>query len=98
MSARTNHGLSADGPRFLSSSPVFISSSMFIELHGIRFSRGTPHPFVVDAAIPTEMQNAPIDVVILGDRTILNVSTKMSQRIYLHSWKDGRVSLVRYSN
>jgi hypothetical protein len=67
---------------------------MFIELHGIRFSQGTPHPYVIDATIPTEMQNPSIDVVILGDRTILDVTTQVSQRIYLHSWKDGQVLLV----
>jgi hypothetical protein len=71
---------------------------MFIELHGIRFSQGTPHPYVIDATIATEVQNPSIDVVIVGDRTILNVTTKASQSIYLHSWKDGRVSLVRSSD
>ena len=68
---------------------------MFIEVHGIRFSQGTPHPDVIDVTIPTEMQNAYIDAVIVGDRTLLNVSSQVLQRIYLHSWKDGQVFLVR---
>ena len=67
---------------------------MFIELHGIRFSQGTPHPSVVGAVMPTVSTNEFMDVVIVGDRTILNISSFLSQRIFLHSWKDGHVCLV----
>ena len=69
---------------------------MFIELHAIRFSRGTPHPYVVGAIIPTEgNHDVFMDVAITGDRTILTVSSWFSRRIFLHSWKDGLVHLVR---
>jgi len=68
---------------------------MFIELHGISFSRGTPHPYVVSATIPTERTHETIHSVIVGDRTILDVSWHQSQRIFLHSWKDGHVYLLR---
>ncbi len=73
---------------------------MFIELHGISFSHGTPHPYVVSATIPTETLNeiGVTDAVIIGGHTILNVSSRESQRIFLHSWKDGHVYLVRTSS
>jgi len=71
---------------------------MFIELHGISFSRGTPHPYVVGAIIPTEdNHNVFIDVVIAGDRTILTIGSLFLQRTFLYSWKDGLVHLVRTS-
>jgi hypothetical protein len=71
---------------------------MFIELHGIRFSRGTPHPYVVDAIIPIEVNHdAFMDVVVAGDRTILTTGSLILQRTFLHSWKDGHVHLVRTS-
>jgi len=75
-------------------SPPYHMPSMSIELHGISFSRGTPHPCVVSATIPTERGHEFIDTVIVGDRTILNVSSRESQRIFLHYWKDGHVYLV----
>ncbi len=55
------------------------------------FSRGTPHPYVVSATIPTERTDEFVNTVIVGDRTILNVFSHESQRIFLHSWKDGHV-------
>lgn len=67
---------------------------MLIELQGIRFSRGTPHPHVISATIPTERTNESMDAVIVGNHTILNVSSEQSQRLFLHSWKDGRVFQV----
>ena len=71
---------------------------MFIELQGIRFSQGTPHPYVVGGVIPIEENpNVFTDMVIAGHRTILTVSSSLSQRIFLHSWKDGIVHLVRTS-
>jgi len=72
--------------------------SWYIELHAISFSRGTPHPCVVSATIPrAETGYEFIDAVIVGDRTIVNVTSHESQRIFLHSWKDGHVYLVRTS-
>ena len=71
---------------------------MFIELHGISFSRGTPHPYVVGATIPTEgNDDVYVDMEIAGDRTILSIRELASKRIFLHSWKDGLVHLVRTS-
>jgi len=70
---------------------------MFIELHAISFSRGTPHPYVVSATIPIKGMHEPVTSVIVSDRTILNVYSYKSQRIFLHSWKDGHVYLVRTS-
>jgi len=67
---------------------------MFIELQGIRFSLGTPHPFVVSAVIPIERKFPFMEAMIVGDYTILTLSG-LAQRIFLHSWKDGRVFLVR---
>jgi len=73
---------------------------MFIELHGIRFSQGTPHPYVVDATIPPWIEVTPdsatMDLAIVGNRAILTISS-LSQRIFLYSWKDGHVHLVRTS-
>ena len=79
---------------------------MFIELQGISFSRGAPHPNVVGATIPTEWNHVgvetgwnhcDVDMVIAGDRTILSITKLASRRIFLHSWKDGLVHLVRTS-
>ena len=72
---------------------------MFIELQAIRFSLGTPHPFVVSGIIPIERRFICVEAMIVGDRTILTLSLSgLKQRIFLHSWKDGRVFLVRTFN
>ena len=58
---------------------------MFIELHGIKFSRGTPHPYVVGVVIPTEENHDVfkfMDVAIAGDRTILTIDLLFSQRTF----------------
>ena len=55
---------------------------MFVELHGISFSRGTPHLYIVSATIPTERTHESVDFVILSDRTILNVSYTVSRKGY----------------
>ena len=70
---------------------------MFIELQAIRFSLGTPHPFIVGAIIPIESKPPFIEAMIVGNYTILNLSG-VQQRIFLHSWKDGRVFSVRTFN
>jgi hypothetical protein len=70
---------------------------MFIELQAIRFSLGTPHPFVVSAIIPIESKTPFIEAMIVGNYTMLNLSG-MGQRIFLHSWKDGQVFSVRTFN
>ena len=95
MSARIAYDLMADD---LSRSPARRMASMSIELQGIRFSEGTPHPDIVGATIPTEGPHGQVDAVIVGNRTILNAISGLSQRIFLHSWKDGRVFLVRTSS
>ncbi|KAI0252295.1 hypothetical protein BJV78DRAFT_1153850 [Lactifluus subvellereus] len=76
--------------------PTSTSPSMFIELEGISFLRGTAHSRVVNAAIPMKGTEAfAVDTVIAGDRTIVNVLSEESQKLFLHSWKDGRVFLLR---
>lgn len=70
---------------------------MFIELQGIRFSLGTPHPLVVNAVIPIERKFHFMEAIIVGDFTILNLSG-LAQRMLLHSWKDGQVFSVRTFN
>ena len=71
---------------------------MVIELHGIRFSRGTPHPYVVGATIPIEVvpYGVYMDLAIVSDRAILTINSSL-QSIFLYSWKDGHVHLVRTS-
>ncbi|KAI0284897.1 hypothetical protein BC826DRAFT_130502 [Russula brevipes] len=73
------------------------SPSRLIELHGFSFSRGTPDPRFVSATITTTKQPVFINVTIVGNHTILNVRSGDSQGLFLHSWKDGRVSQVRNS-
>ncbi|KAI0252297.1 hypothetical protein BJV78DRAFT_369217 [Lactifluus subvellereus] len=76
--------------------PTSTSPSMLIELHGISFLRGTQQPRVVNAAIPMKGTNEyVVDAVIAGDRTIFNTFSEESQKLFLHSWKDGRVFLLR---
>jgi len=72
------------------------SPSKLIELHGFSFSRGTPHPRFVNATITaTSTWQLFINVTLVGNHTILNVSSETSQRLFLHSWKDGRVTQLR---
>jgi len=70
-------------------------NNLLVELHGFSFSRGTPDPRFVSATITTTEVPGTIDVTIVGNHTILNVSSRTSQRLFLHSWKDGRVSQLR---
>ncbi|KAI0284891.1 hypothetical protein BC826DRAFT_130349 [Russula brevipes] len=70
------------------------STSSLIEIHGFSFSRGTPHPRFVSATIAAQEPEC-VDVKIAGNHTILNVLSTTSQRLFLHSWKDGRVSQLR---
>ena len=96
MSAKSIHDLKSDYLGPCQSWPKQRAPSMSIELHGIRFSRGTPHPYVVGAIIPTEgSDDTYVDMAIAGDRTILSITKPASRRIFLHSWKDGLVHLVR---
>ncbi|KAI0284892.1 hypothetical protein BC826DRAFT_130352 [Russula brevipes] len=69
--------------------------STLIELHGFSFSRGTPDPRFVSATITITQVARPTDVTLVGNHTILNVSSDKSQRLFLHSWNDGRVSQLR---
>ena len=43
----------------------------------------------------TGTKESVVDVVITGDRTVINVSSEESQKLFLHSWKDRRVFMVR---
>ncbi|KAI0284901.1 hypothetical protein BC826DRAFT_130598 [Russula brevipes] len=71
------------------------SRSTLIELHGFSFSRGTPHPRFVSATITTTKTPVFVKVTIVGNHTILDVRSGKSQGLFLHSWKDGRVSQLR---
>ncbi|KAI0284896.1 hypothetical protein BC826DRAFT_130471 [Russula brevipes] len=69
--------------------------STLIELHGFSFSRGTPDPRFVSATITITQVARPTDVTLVGNHSILNVSSEKFQRLFLHSRKDGRVSQLR---
>ncbi|KAI0285577.1 hypothetical protein BC826DRAFT_1189624 [Russula brevipes] len=70
--------------------------STLVELHGFSFSRGSPHPRFVSATITTTEVPRSVDVTIVGDHTILNVASRTTMSLFLHSWKDGRVSQLRH--
>lgn len=58
---------------------------MSIELHGTSFYRGTLHPSVVSPVIPNVDVIEFMDAVVFCDHTILNLSSALMQRIFLHS-------------
>ncbi|KAI0284893.1 hypothetical protein BC826DRAFT_130332 [Russula brevipes] len=66
-----------------------------IELHGFSFSRGTPDPRFVSATITITRKPLSVNLRVVGNHTIITVSLRKSQRLFLHSWKDGRVSPLR---
>ncbi|KAI0285579.1 hypothetical protein BC826DRAFT_1122693 [Russula brevipes] len=53
-----------------------------IEIHGFSFSRGTPHPRFVSATITTIKYLTSVNVTIVGNHTILDVSLRDSQRLF----------------
>ncbi|KAI0285578.1 hypothetical protein BC826DRAFT_1189625 [Russula brevipes] len=71
------------------------TDNSLIEIHGFSFSQGTPHPRFVSATITTAKNPESVYVTIIGNHTILHASLRKSQRLFLHSWKDGRVSQLR---
>ncbi|KAI0284890.1 hypothetical protein BC826DRAFT_1109449 [Russula brevipes] len=71
------------------------SCSALFELHRFSFSRGTLDPRFVSATITTTQGLQPTGVTLVGNHTILNVCSEKSQKLFLHSWKDGRVSQLR---
>ncbi|KAI0285574.1 hypothetical protein BC826DRAFT_1189623 [Russula brevipes] len=79
--------------RFLPEQDLVVIT-LLIEIHGFSFSRGMPHPRFVSATIATQ-ESECVDVKIVGNHTILNVLSTTSQRLFLHSWNDGRVSQLR---
>jgi hypothetical protein len=70
-------------------------NSLLVELHGFSFSQGTPHPQFVSATIKTPGVPVSVDATIVGNHTVLNVASRTTAGLFLHSWKDGRVSQVR---
>ncbi|KAI0284902.1 hypothetical protein BC826DRAFT_130629 [Russula brevipes] len=71
------------------------STRTLIEIHGFSFSRGAPDPRFVSATITITRKPLSVNLRVVGNHNIITVSLRESQKLFLHSWKDGRVSQLR---